>query len=366
METGRFFKIVAGGLGGVYFWANCLFAYSPETTFWAERRDRAARDRSSESTVAVLPGEARGASWPQRAGAIPAIGASLLGDQFSGPVKEGLPAGFLEKNQALFSVLARMPGTIRKISFPPRFTSSGPLVVYIQDVHRNEEAQRNIGATVAGLLEEGNAGLLALEGAYGTIPLQPFRDFQNRQAVRQAADYLLKENKISGPIHAVLSGAGPLCPVIGIDDPVHYAANVEAYQQAVSSQNEIQNSLRARARILDQEKKNVFSAPLLEFDGQVAAYRARQLSLGDFVQVLLSPSKGEPLSPTLRHYSEAVAMERAMDFAQVERERAGLIEQLARKRSPAQEKDLLAVTVAYRAGQLRPADFYGRLNRLCV
>jgi hypothetical protein len=52
--------------------------------------------------------------------------------------------------------------------------------------------------------------LIALEGTWGDIKLQPFRDFANRKAVELSADYLLKENKISGPIHAALIGTGPL------------------------------------------------------------------------------------------------------------------------------------------------------------
>jgi hypothetical protein len=99
------------------------------------------------------------------------------------------------------------------------------------------------------------AGLIALEGTWGDINLQPFRDFPHRQAVEQSADYLLKENKISGPIHAVLTGTGPLPPLIGIDDPTHYNANVEAYRQSAPRIEEIKKSSLKQKRHSIKKKR---------------------------------------------------------------------------------------------------------------
>ncbi|MBK8575856.1 MAG: hypothetical protein IPN90_09320 [Elusimicrobia bacterium] len=357
MKRERFYRGFALTLSVLHFWVNGLVVYGRESRFWSERRGAVAHQRAAmKSLVSLVP--ARGPLLSK----LSSYGKESTLSLF---MTEGLPPEFLKIHRSLLAALSFHHGTIRKVSVPPTPSRAHPLVLHIQDVHMNAEAQRNIGAAIEGLLAEGKANLLALEGASGEIPLQPFRDFQNRQALRQAADYLLKENKISGPIHAALSGTGPLCPVIGIDDPVHYNANVEAYRQAIPLQSKIQKTLRGRARALEQEKTKAFSSALLKFDAQAAAYGARKLSLGDFVQVMISQQKKESLPLSLRQYFKAVSMEREMDFSRVEQERNALVEHLARKISPPQESDLLAVTLAYRAGQVRPADFYARLNRLC-
>jgi hypothetical protein len=106
-------------------------------------------------------------------------------------------------------------------------------------------------------------GLVALEGSTEDIALQPFVDFPNRKAVELTADYLLRENKISGPIHAAMTAQGKLPRILGIDDPVHYAANVQAYKDSAPKLDETRLMVKARQAEIDEQKKTVFSPALL-------------------------------------------------------------------------------------------------------
>src|SRR5205807_400566 len=92
-------------------------------------------------------------------------------------------------------------GTVRKILKPQSPNSKNQTIIHIQDVHMNAEAQKNIGAAIQSLIDQNQVDLIALEGAFAPIDLTAFRAFPHQDTVHKVADYLLRENKISGPIH---------------------------------------------------------------------------------------------------------------------------------------------------------------------
>lgn len=77
------------------------------------------------------------------------------------------------------------------------------------------------------------------------------------------ADYLLRENKISGPIHAALTHHGPLPRIWGIDDPDHYQANIKTYQDSAPKQDIFRQTITSRQAAIDIQKEKVYSRELL-------------------------------------------------------------------------------------------------------
>src|SRR5262249_54466004 len=147
------------------------------------------------------------------------------------PVESGLPRGFARKYADVFNALSPSFGSVRQIALP-QGPDSGRVVIHVQDVHRNEQAQGNIDRVVRVLVERDQAKLLALEGAFGPIDLSGFQRFSHRDLLHRVLDYLLHVHEISGAIHAALTGAKTIPSIVGVDDPAHYAANVDAYLQS--------------------------------------------------------------------------------------------------------------------------------------
>jgi hypothetical protein len=355
----RLQRIVAGTMGLLLFGTHCLFAYSTESNIWAERR-KAREQRSSPTLLASLPVGSPELLFSSSLPSLQSIGVSL-----SPSVAHSVPKGFLKDHQDLLSALSPAYGTIRKVSPSLPSNRSTPVVIHIQDVHQNLDAQKNIGRLVDSLLTSKQAGLIALEGTWGDIDLQPFRDFPHRQAVELSADYLLKENKISGPIHAVLTGTGPLPPLIGVDDPTHYNANVEAYRNSAPRIEGMKRILAQQKAALDLEKTRIFTPELKALDSAVDAYRSGQLGLGDYVDALTNPSFGIETPSSIRKFQKTLAMEKTLDFNQVERERADVIGHLVKKLTRLEMEELTRQSVAYRSSQVRYGDFYSYLQGLC-
>lgn len=191
--------LLAAALAFSFLGTQCLFAYQPENNFWSERRK--ATQKKSSLLVAALP---VGRGVPDSLAAqLPAI--QNLNPVVPQTLSRSVPQGFLKDHAKLLSVLSTAHGTLRKVSLGHHYSPTGPVVLHIQDVHMNSEAQWNIRETVRSLMGSGQVNLVALEGAAEDIQLQPFVDYPHRKPVELAADYLLKENKISGPIHAALA-----------------------------------------------------------------------------------------------------------------------------------------------------------------
>lgn len=323
-----------------------LFAGQAEAVFWSARR-QAAQKRPS----VLADGKSLSAQFPALS--------SCLSPR-SDSVTAAVPPDFLKRHKRLFAALSPAHGTLRKISLAKN--PAAPVVIHIQDVHMNREAQKNIRDTVYALGQSGQVDFVALEGATQKIDLDPFWNYPNPKAVSVTANYLLKENKISGPIHAALSLGKTRVPFLGIDDPVHYKANVKAYQNAAPHQREARADVRAFQRDLAGKKQTAYSPALLALDKTVNDFRAEKISLGNYVETL---AKITPPHVVAHSFLKAVRAERTLDIKKVEDDQAKLIEKLSRTFSANDMDRLLAQSVAYRAGQVRSGDFYSALENIC-
>ncbi len=339
--------------------AQSVLATQPEKNYWDQRRaDRSAHRSGTLVSRAVPPRSS--SPWAEQLPPVQAFRPSL-----SPSLERSVPKPFLEKHRALLNALSPIYGTVRKVTPAPGF-AAGRVVVHIQDVHHNAEAQSNIRGAVADLLKSGRVGVVALEGSCEPIDLQAFADFPHRQPVELAADWLLKENKISGPIHAALTFQGRLPRLVGVDDEKHYAANVQAVRDAARQAGGVRHTIEIARRKLEVEKSRVFSADLSALDKTVNDYRAERISLGAYVETLTARvSTGGRSFRSVDLFLKALKIERSLDFQQVERERKQLVETLTQSLTASEIDGLLAESAAYRSGGRLFGSFYAGLTDLC-
>ena len=342
---------------------QAAFVHTAESTFWQERRNNRVKNKSANPSIllANFPASNNPANPFQQ---LPAIKHQPLIPSLSEEVAKNLPRGFTAQHAALLNALSPSYGTVRKIVLPPNGRAD-KIIIHIQDVHQNEDAQKNIGSVVQVLINAKQAGLVALEGAFEPIDLSCYRAFLDQGTIREVADYLLKENKISGPIHTAFISAQNVPPLIGIDDPGHYRANVEAYKTSLSLVQEYKDKLTTLKIDLDRRKSTALNPELKSFDAIIQSYRDHAISLGDYVKALATHKLLRSLSPTIQDFVKALGMESSLNFREVEVERTQLIERLSRELSPDQINNLLRQSVSYRLGQIRYGTFYQSLQDLC-
>jgi hypothetical protein len=206
---------------------------------------------------------------------------------------------------------------------------------------------------------------VALEGAADPLDLSRYRAFPDRQTIRQAADYLLRENRISGPAHAGFTGDNKFPPLVGIDDPRHYRANVKAYTDSALKMEETHKLYLKNVADLHQRKSETYNAVLMGFDQHVQSCHEGALPLGAYVRVVLDHVPAEFIPPEVKNFNQVRIWEATLDFKKIERDRSRLVEDLFGLLGPNEVEAFIQSTVSFRSGQIRNGEFYRSLGVLC-
>jgi len=326
-------------LCGLYFFTQVAFAHQPEINFWTERH------RAVESSEHTDTGPIELASLPSSLPAPSPLSFSPSAPSITGTSRPG----------DLLSSVPLAYGSLRNVS---SLSGSTTHVLHIQDVHLNQEAQENIHRTLEALIEENKVDLVALEGAFSPIDLSGFKAFPHPDIIKAVADYLFKDNKLSGPLYTLLASPNkPSFPsFVGIDDKPHYDANVEAYRESSAHLSENKAAWKALDQDLRKKKNSLLNPSLLAFDRTVEAYRENKIKAGDYVRIL--SKQGKPLPPSLEAFLQALSLEENLDFKRVEEERSLVISRLVKRLNKTEISGLLNYSLAYRLNRVSSARFY--------
>lgn len=330
-------KIVSLSLSCLLFLSNTALAHASEANFWLHRK-RALQ----EKMAFALP-------------RVPIPAASPL--QKSPEPPKTLPAAI--------PLLSEKYGHIHRVI--PSQRTSDSIVVLIQDIHLEPEAQQNISRLIQGL---GHViDLIGVEGQSGPIDIQPFRDFEDPESVRKAADFLLRHKKITSAAHAGLSAPRFRASLVGVDDDRHYRRNVEAYLHASRQAPQGRRHVQEEWWRFETEGQKGVRPELVSFEKTVRSYRDKKLALGDYLAFLAArysdasiPKKTD--FPHISNFLKARVLERRLDFKAVQRSRDRLIERLVSQLDSRQREELIKKAMVFRLGDMGFLDFYGFLDEL--
>ena len=71
------------------------------------------------------------------------------------------------------------------------------------------------------------------------------------------ADYLFRENIISGPIYSLFQTSQPTPPIVGIEDPDLYQANIQAVRDSYQIKDHMDVRLTDWGKDLEERKRNI-------------------------------------------------------------------------------------------------------------
>jgi len=338
-------------LTAVYAFINVGAAHAAESAFWSERR-RSSRDRQSSLLAQVRP--------PMAASLSAAVALPPLGPGAAAALQGSIPE-ISNASEGIFSLLTPDLGTVQSVTDKAR--PDQPTVLFVQDLHQNEGAQRNIGKVLRRMTEAGRLDWVALEGDTGPIQFGRWRTYPRRNVVLDVADFLLTSHRISGPVHDVLVSTAAPAALDGVDDPSLYAANVDAYLRARGSAPRLRKELSQR-RIAHRAGISRLNPSLRVFVGSVQAFDNGKASLGVHARAMASLLPVTDLAPAFREFLRVLEMESALDFPRIEADRSRVLSELTERLTPFEKERLLNDSVAFRSGRLRHDRFYEALRRL--
>jgi hypothetical protein len=318
-----------------------------EANFWKERHD---------AQLAMLPNGIEN---------LPLLRPSPVSSVVSRTLSPGLEARIMgPAQQKLRSILAALPASLGSVRDIAVAKPDAPVLVHVQDIHQNFEAQKNIEDLISGLAAGKSPDFVALEAAFGPVDVAPLRSFPDTPSLKTAAAQMLEENKLAGPVTAALTMPSPALPLIGVDDERAYRANVSAYRRSLAGRQPLQQRLHEVERATEQAKANSFNSALMSYDRKVTAYRRGDVALGDYAEAIAANTASVP--DAVATFLKAVRMEKSLNFESVEAERARLLEKLVRHLSVSDARQLTDLSTSFRQGDLTHAQFYSSLKNLCA
>ena len=240
-----------------------------------------------------------------------------------------------------------------------------PVIIQIQDIHGVLEAQENMSDILAQLNARIPIDFIAMEGAGGLFPVNPFRDYPNKNITQTISRTFLEDGLIGGPEYFALTAEKPL-PLIGVEDERLYQANIGSFKKSLETAHVTSKMMTILEDWNGRLKEKIYSESLRTFDGIVSSFHDEKTSLGDYLNYLLENEVSrEKQPPQMALLKSALEKEKMMDFRRIENERSKLLYEISQRLPRETLVELIGHGLSQKAGRISQSQFYDSLVRIC-
>jgi hypothetical protein len=243
------------------------------------------------------------------------------------------------------------------------------VIIHIQDIHTNYEAQKNLSRIIEALIKEKGLKLVMVEGGWGDVGLSHLRYNNNgvlipKERRQSVADEYLKAGKISGEEYLDISSEYEI-DLEGLEDEDLYMANLEAFFDIEQFREKAAPELDSIKLVVERLKEKIYPAQLLDLEREKNDYEEEKISLADYYRQIntLAKKTGQDISafPNFQNFIGVTELEKDINFPLVEKERTRLIETLSKKLSKQRLANLVTRSLEFRLNKLTPAEYHSFL-----
>jgi len=235
------------------------------------------------------------------------------------------------------------------------------VVIHIQDIHTNYEAQKNLSRIIEALIKNNNLRLVMVEGGWGDVSLSYLRSYADTGRRQDVAEEYLKSGKISGEEYLDIVSDYDIA-LEGVEEEELYKANLDTFFAIEQFRQQASKELNSISSVVDALKKKAYSPQLLELEKIEQEYEDEEISLADYYKHidLLAKKTKQDLAPysNFRRFVEVTAQEKAIKFPVVEKERSALIEKMSKKLPKQQLTVLVTKSLEFRLNKLTPSEYH--------
>jgi len=270
-----------------------------------------------------------------------------------------------EINQPVESLAELVPesyGTIRDSHFAG--ANSG-IIVHIQDLHCNYDAQMSIYHIIDELIDKYGLEFVAMEGSIGKLDTSHFARGYDKNVREIVGKQFLRLGRISGPSFAHIMREGDFS-FWGVDEPKAYDQNVEAFKTSLKSKNVNNVFYKNMRSIINNFKSKIYSKELKELDDKIDAYKEEEIDFAEYIDYIkaLIASKSIDMNryPNFKKLIDVLSKESDIDFLEVDNQRLGYIEKLNDILKDKELSGLLDKSLHFKTGKLSAVAFYTYLK----
>ncbi len=243
------------------------------------------------------------------------------------------------------------------------------LIVHIQDVHVNYEAQKNISEILTTLVCENGIEKVCLEGAQGPFMLNRFHVLKDRAVREKIADYFMKTGKLTGAEYLFYANELPGV-LMGVEDRNVFMENYRAFREPLKFKDEFAKYYDGIKKALKDIKAKIYPAELMEIDRYESDLDDGKITLIGFCNYLkdLLIARGFVLKD-YKNFARMIMIkhvESGINFDLVDRERMGLLNMIGMRLNEDEISDIRQVSIDFKNERITSDDYYKYLKRLSV
>jgi len=253
-------------------------------------------------------------------------------------------------------------GTIRDSYF---VGSNNGIIVHIQDLHCNYDAQISVYNIINELIDKYHLDLVSIEGSVGQLETAPYSKRPNDKIKQDAAKYFVRTGQLDGAGFAHMMKQSGFT-FWGADDAKLHQENVEAYKASLRGQADNERYYKNIKEILEKLKFKAYSKELLELDKKIYAYKAEDLDFISYIsyinELFTKYSFGKQEYPFFIRLTQVLEKETDIDFLEVDSQRSEYIDFLSDKLDKDNLSELLDKSLFFKTGKISALAFYGFLE----
>ena len=272
----------------------------------------------------------------------------------------------INQPDSLKNMVSEAYGSIRDSYFAG---NNQGIVIHIQDLHCNYDAQMSIYSIIDELIDKYSLNLVATEGCVGKLDTAPFSNYADEEIKEIVAKYYIKTGEIDGPGFAHIMRKGSFS-FWGVDDKKLHQDNIEAYKVSLKERAANLKYYNNIKSILDEFKSKVYSQELKELDDNIQAYKKEEMDFGEYITYLNALIEKHALKQkdhtNFTKLTSVLKKEADIDFLEVDNQRSEYVEKLSNELKKNDLSELLDKSLYFKIGKLGANEFYTYLETLSL
>ncbi|MBI3999653.1 MAG: hypothetical protein HY351_03470, partial [Candidatus Omnitrophica bacterium] len=161
-------------------------------------------------------------------------------------------------------------------------TPNSPMIIHIQNVHANYEAQVNIKGILNHLVEQYQFSLIQLEGAVSKLDPTILQPSYLKEANLKLVDFLMREGRMSGADAFAVETDKPV-ELYGIEDQSLYMENLKMFKSIYKHQEELKPYFDEMHRLILSVGPKLLNPELLDFTRKTEEFSTDKIDVLDYL-----------------------------------------------------------------------------------
>ena len=250
---------------------------------------------------------------------------------------------------------------------------NSPLIVHIQNVHANYEAQVNIKAILNHLVEKYKFSLIQLEGAVSKLDPAVLEPSYLKEANLKLVDFLMREGRITGADAFAVETDKPV-ELYGIEDLGLYMENLKTFKAVYQHQSEVKTYFDEVHRLILNIGPKLLDPELLDFTRKTEEFAGDKIDILDYLVYMNKLSEKHQLTSLndmkeIVHYPNLVRLmrlhrlEEQLDKSGLKKEMEALKLEFRKKMPDSEKVEKLLARLDDSAKGVTPRSYFLELTK---